>query len=86
MPPTAEGLRHASVPAPAREPRHLPDGMALHPLTLRLLSVVIVLARLGICRAHPDQPGLPDLLARRSLAFVGMLADGSLLGGLRRSR
>jgi ABC-type nitrate/sulfonate/bicarbonate transport system permease component len=77
MPPTAEGLRHASVPAPAPSLAISLKEWAQHPLTLRILSIVIAVAAWEYAGRLPVSPSFPTF-SDTFLAFVGMLADGSL--------
>ena len=93
--PLASSRRYGADAALARPRRRIRSRRSLrHPLTLRILSAVVVLRRLGVCRARADQPGLPDLHRddggalgddRRRLARQGLRHHAAAAGARPRS-
>src|SRR3712207_4679024 len=77
MSPTAEGLRQAAVPAPAPSLALTLKDWAQHPLTLRVLSILIAVAAWEYAGRIPVSPSFPTF-SDTFMALVGMIADGSL--------
>jgi ABC-type nitrate/sulfonate/bicarbonate transport system permease component len=78
MPSAAEELRHVLLGA--RVPGFVGSvkDWAQHPLTLRLLSVAIAAAAWEYAGRIPVSPSFPTF-SETALAFLGMIADGSLI-------
>jgi ABC-type nitrate/sulfonate/bicarbonate transport system permease component len=83
MTPIVEGLRHVpgqnvQAPAPSRSLVQAWRTGLRHPLTLRLLSFAVALAAWEYAGRLPVSPSFPTF-TDTFMAFIGMLADGTLV-------
>jgi ABC-type nitrate/sulfonate/bicarbonate transport system permease component len=78
MSPIAENLVHAPVPAPSRTLPQPWIARLTHPLSLRLVSLLIALAAWEFAGRLPVSPSFPPF-SDTFLALIRILADGSLI-------